>query len=233
MDVDKCINPSAFDKVFSRNLPHILEKIFLSLDYRSFTNCLDVCRSWNELFLSDSFKNKATLLFREEMEDKIWNAAWRGNTEEARRHFSCAKVDVNYIERYNMTPLCAASSGGHKKMVHLLLDEGADPNKPSRRGEYPLKTAVFYQKLKVAKLLVDRGADTKKLRYWSFGRDGRKMIDILTKGRYRSPAQKRQQLKLQSLRRQRRVRPSQPSSRRNWKLSRQVPLGLNFEDCDC
>ena len=230
MDVENYINPSAFDKLFSRNLPHVLEKIFLSLDYRSFLNSLDVCRSWNELIISDSFKKKATLLFREEMEDEIWKAIWRGNTKEARRHLSCANVDVNHIERSYMTPLCYA---GHKKMVQLLLDAGADANKPTRRGLYPLDTAILHQNFKVAKLLVDRGADIKKIKYESFGPDGRKMIDILTKGRYRSPTQKKQQLKLQLLRRQRRGRHGQPSSKRNWKLRRQVPAGSSFEDCDC
>ena len=39
----------AFDKVLSKNVPHILEKIFFSLDYNSFISCQDVCNTWNGL----------------------------------------------------------------------------------------------------------------------------------------------------------------------------------------
>ena len=36
--MDSC----AFNKLFNKSVPHILEKIFLSLDYASFKTCLDL-----------------------------------------------------------------------------------------------------------------------------------------------------------------------------------------------
>ena len=44
----------AFDKLFKRNVPHILEKIFLSLDTKSYMCCLDVNKSWKDLLTSEA-----------------------------------------------------------------------------------------------------------------------------------------------------------------------------------
>ena len=47
-----------FDKLFTRNVPHILERIFFSLDYVSFTACRDVCEAWSELHSSEVYRRK-------------------------------------------------------------------------------------------------------------------------------------------------------------------------------
>ena len=47
-DMDSC----AFDKLFTNSVPHILEKVFFSLDYNSFKSCLEVSRTWNEQLTS-------------------------------------------------------------------------------------------------------------------------------------------------------------------------------------
>ena len=41
----------------------------------------------------------------------------------------------------------------------LLLDAGADPNKPTRFGQRPLRWAIKNNKTQLAKLLLERGAD--------------------------------------------------------------------------
>ena len=47
---------SPFDLLFRKNVPHILEKIFLYLDYESYKSCLMVNKRWNQFLTSDSFK---------------------------------------------------------------------------------------------------------------------------------------------------------------------------------
>ena len=49
MDRELLVHPCAFGTLFTRNVPHILERIFLSLDYYSFNECLNVNKAWNGL----------------------------------------------------------------------------------------------------------------------------------------------------------------------------------------
>ena len=55
------------DILFSKNVPHILEKIFLSLDYESFKSCLRVSNAWREQLTSELLKRKAKKVFRREI----------------------------------------------------------------------------------------------------------------------------------------------------------------------
>ena len=99
----------AFDILFSKNVPHILEKIFFSMDHESFETCLNVSESWNRLLTSESFKAKGKCAFREVMERQTYDAARTGNTEELRRILSGGMVDLTRLESNgSMSPLCAA-----------------------------------------------------------------------------------------------------------------------------
>ena len=76
------MDPCAFDKLFCKNVPHILEKIFFSLDYESYEESLKVCKTWNELLKSKAFQKTANLWFREVVEKngrKLWHASGAGN----------------------------------------------------------------------------------------------------------------------------------------------------------
>ena len=55
MEQGQNYEPCAFDTLFGRSVPHILEGIFFSLDYKSFKNCMDVNKRWNELLLTGLF----------------------------------------------------------------------------------------------------------------------------------------------------------------------------------
>jgi len=55
--------PCEFDKLFARNVPHILEAIFLTLECKSFRSCLMVNKKWNKFLMSDSFITKAESTF--------------------------------------------------------------------------------------------------------------------------------------------------------------------------
>ena len=51
-----------FEKLVTRNVPHILEMIFFELDYDSFLACGKVCKAWREIFSSQSYKRTADKL---------------------------------------------------------------------------------------------------------------------------------------------------------------------------
>ena len=76
-----------FDRLFTRNVPHILEGIFFSLDYPSFRTCLRVSRTWYELLTTDRLQKKAKSTFHKgllEDEKKLRDAARKGDASEIR-----------------------------------------------------------------------------------------------------------------------------------------------------
>ena len=62
-------NPCHFGAVLPRKFPHILEQIFLYLDYESFKTCFEVCKTWKELMVSDRVQRKAKDTFYVEIEE--------------------------------------------------------------------------------------------------------------------------------------------------------------------
>ena len=58
---------SGFETLFSKNVPHILEKIFLFLDYKSYKVCLDVSVVWRNLLMTKTFQMKAKSVYRKEI----------------------------------------------------------------------------------------------------------------------------------------------------------------------
>ena len=53
------MDPCPFDKLFTKNVPHLLEKILfpvISVDIDSFNTLLRVSKTWHALLNSDSFK---------------------------------------------------------------------------------------------------------------------------------------------------------------------------------
>ena len=81
--MDSC----AFNKLFNKSVPHILEKLFLSLDYGSFKTCLDVNKTWRQLLTSDSYRARGKIEFRNELykvfceeEEKLWYAHFCTNS---------------------------------------------------------------------------------------------------------------------------------------------------------
>ena len=155
-----------FDKLFKINVPHILEKIFFSLDYKSFKNCLEVSNVWNELLTSEAYKKKGKRTFNEEIGEEMWYATENGNADEVKRLLSGGMVDVNLqklrVDRGWQTLLGFAVLKGHKEVARLLLDAGADPNKEDYHGWTPLTFAAFNGYTDMVKLLLNGGADLNK-----------------------------------------------------------------------
>ena len=164
------VNGCAFNKLFKTNVPHVLEMIFFSLDYESYKKCLKVCFKWRELLSTTSFPAQVKLLFRNEIaKDQLMlsSATWNGYAEIAKSLLSSGLLDVNanismglnnIISRTAGTLLTLAAEEGHEEVVLLLLDNGADINKPNIMGSTPLNQAVTYRRIGVVKHLLIRGA---------------------------------------------------------------------------
>ena len=156
------------DTLFKMSLPHILEKIFLSLDFESCKTCYEVNKEWKELITSKYFQEKAKIQFELDIEDdemRLCEMSGRGESAEVRRLLSFGLVDVNYVGWvYNSTPLNGAAQSGHIDVVKLLLDEGADPSKPDdENGQTPLHWAAVDGHIEMVKILLDRGAEPNKI----------------------------------------------------------------------
>ena len=149
-----------FDRLLTRNVPHILEKIFFSIDYASFKKCLEVSKSWNDILKTESFLKRGTTLFWEEIHKELRLAAKEGNVDTIISLLSSFQANVNYQGyRKGMTPLHWAAVKGHKDVVLLLLDRGADLNIACEAGATPLYDAAHEGHIDVVRLFLDRGAD--------------------------------------------------------------------------
>ena len=156
------MDPCAFDTLFSKSVPHILEKIFFSLDYASFKNCFEVCSEWNGLLTTKQYQRRGKLVFHDELKkdgEKLWHASIYGRSGEVRTLLVSRMLYVDSLfGRFSSPPLHIASCNGHADVVHLLLDGGADPNMATQWGSTPLMCATKKGHKDVVKLLLDRGA---------------------------------------------------------------------------
>ena len=146
---------SGFDLLFNRNVPHILEKIFLSIDYGSFKSCLMVNKTWNQLLTSESFRKAGKSTF-----DKwLFDATKSGKVSAIRNLLQWGAEPDNFRTRnYGRTALHWAASYGYFNVVEELLNAGADPNKRDKYGRGPLQFAAKNRRRPVVKLLWDNGA---------------------------------------------------------------------------
>ena len=163
MDVGETVDSSAFDKLFKRNVPHIVEMIFLSLDFESFLRCLKVSKEWNKLLTSASFKMKCRSVFQEEICIKVSLAIGEGSIEKVKRLLSTEMVDMNYNMRnwrlgQRSSYLFRAIYSGHTDVLTLLLENGADPN-VVLNGITPLMYAARCSKNDIVRVLLNKGAD--------------------------------------------------------------------------
>ena len=156
------------DTLFYKNVPHIIEKIFFSMDKESFLACCNVSKTWKKTLTSEAFQKQRKFMFHEEilmLEKELLEASQKGETENVRRIMSIGLVDVNNMRRNipHWTILGMAATCGHKDVVELLLDKGADPNMKNPNGLTPLHRAAYHGKLDLVKMLLDNGAEPNRV----------------------------------------------------------------------
>ena len=84
---------SAFDMLFNKSVPHILERIFFCLDHESFRNCLEVSNIWHELLTSEIYQKKIKAQYQKEITEDGWKlTATAGNVEPRSVHQSSTNV---------------------------------------------------------------------------------------------------------------------------------------------
>ena len=91
-------SPCQFGEVLPRDVPHILEKIFFNLDYESYKRCLEVCKTWKELIMSQLVQRKAKNIFNVEIkedEKKLVLAAREGRITVIIGLLSTNMLDIN------------------------------------------------------------------------------------------------------------------------------------------
>ena len=116
MNKESKIDSCAFDLLFSRNVPHILEKIFFSLDYASFQNFFKVNKTWNAALSSQSCQKKShkMLLAKQENEKKLWQASRYGDVDSEKLIISSGGwMDADGVfGQHKSTPLMEAARWG-------------------------------------------------------------------------------------------------------------------------
>lgn len=160
MDTGKTADYGIFGLLVTKNVPHVLEKIFFYLDYESYKTCLDVSNTWYKLLTSKTFQTKGKCVFEIEiLKDHVYLlfAACKGKIEVARKVLSTGMLDVNDIESAEgNTPLHVAATFGNLEMVQLLLDSGAEKHPRNSFGETALYHAAARAHRDIVNLLIDQ-----------------------------------------------------------------------------
>ena len=152
-----------------RDVPHILEKIFFSMDYTSLETCMNVSKTWRKLLLTTPYRKRLEELWEELLiekpvnERKLHDASKEGDTEMVMKLCNNPVVDVNVVIAWmdglvQSTPLIIAARGGHEEVIRLLLKAGAVVNKMVNYGS-PLHMATSFGHIDVVRLLLESGAD--------------------------------------------------------------------------
>jgi len=158
-----------FDVLFAKSVPHLLEKIFFSLDYESYKTCMEVNRLWCKLLKSASYLKRARGIFQKEISHdglKLHCAARNGKLDDVTRLLSTGMLEADCLPApcIYQTSLYVAASHGHDEIVKHLIQMGADPNKnkASKYGELPMSGAADEGHENVVRVFLDQGMDPDK-----------------------------------------------------------------------
>ena len=171
-------DPCGFEKLLTKNVVHIHEKILLSLDYKTFKNCQGVCRAWDELLTSEAFGKKAKSLYYYEIKREKWENepiqenldltrfSQLGNADKVRLLLSCGvnpNCSPSPLHDWDSIPLSAAAMFGNTNVVQLLLEAGADPDRDNGGERTPLMLAAIRGHKDVVRVLLESGANPNKV----------------------------------------------------------------------
>ena len=161
MDTVKTKQADIFTLLATKNVPSVLEKIFLNLDFKSYKTCLEVSRAWNVMLKSEQYRKKGKSVFSIEIlkdEYSLRIASLKGEKERARNILSTGMVDINSVNLYGSTPLHLAAIKGKADVVEYLIKYGADKTTTTIDGKTPLFKAAESGHKDTVKLLI--GAET-------------------------------------------------------------------------
>ena len=195
MESGKTISSSscAFDVLFSKNVLHILEKIFFSLDFKSFKICIEVSLPWHKLLTSVSYRTKGKSVFQIKIHNdqlRLFIAVEDNDIGTIKRLLVSRMLDMDCVIKSH-TPLQGAAIRGNTNLVKLLLDNGADPNKTAHWGHSHGLTALHWavDHKDVVKLLLNRGAAPNQVNefgetplHWAAKRGNKEVVELLLKG---------------------------------------------------
>ena len=171
MTSKKIEGPYSLDTLFNYNLPHLLERIFFSLDYDSYKTCLEVSTTWKKLLISKSFLKRGKIVFhvqilRDELRLlKLTCVLKEEHIPQLKRIISTCMVDVSGSA--GGAALSNVAAAGNLNALKLLIDHGAALNNSSAHGYTPLHLAASYGKRDVVKFLLERGADPNISTEWA------------------------------------------------------------------
>ena len=145
--------PCAFNMLTSKSVPHILERIFFSLDYESFKNCMVASKTWRNILTNERFQCRGKSVFGDKIGKDLFNSSRHGKLKEVESILSMFRVDIDCVRGpyppgrlaiYSPSITSFAASCGHTELVALLLDKGANPNKSDddKAGFTPLHWSV-------------------------------------------------------------------------------------------
>lgn len=113
-------------------------------------------------------------------ESPLMMAAIKGNVE-AVKALIARNADVN---KTGWTPLHYAATGGHLKMIELLLEHYAFIDAQAPNGNTPLMMAAYFGTPEAVKLLIEQGADVKMT-----NQSGKTALDFAQMAKHRNSAE--------------------------------------------
>merc|ERR1712038_539558 len=106
--------------------------------------------------------NRCSCCRDSQKEERLWNAANEGDLATVRELIKTTFVDTLEGSLFGTwTPLIEAAANGHKDIVQILLDNGANIDYQNNYGETALTRAALNGKKDVVQFLLDRGANTR------------------------------------------------------------------------
>ena len=113
-------------------------------------------------------------------ETALMMAAFRGQTDLAKRLIERGAA----VNRTGWTPLHYAATGGHLKMIELLLEHYAFIDAQAPNGNTPLMMAAYFGTPEAVKLLIEQGADVKMT-----NQSGKTALDFAQMAKHRNSAE--------------------------------------------
>ncbi|WP_343747099.1 ankyrin repeat domain-containing protein [Fluviicola sp.] len=88
----------------------------------------------------------------------VFEAARTGNVERLKELIRLDKDTIQKVNRMGFDPLMIACYRGQTNCAKFLLEQGANPNRPSAEGS-ALQAACYQNNTELAALLIKKGAD--------------------------------------------------------------------------